>query len=306
MAVLAICALTTPLPAAALSLGTPEVRSSLGEPLRLEVAIESDRSAGGLPVAQLIDAAGNETWTVAGVTGALRLDIVALDDVHQRLEIRSSQPVWEPLLMLRVEVSQAAMRIVRELPVMLDPPASGESMWSGVAGTAEPVAALEDSATPATPPPIAAASAAPALAPPPVATARPQPEPAASDEDFTLPAPRFQLAAALSTYSLAWLQDHPAPANRTDAPDPALDGDELEPESTIDAQRGHAEPATAAVRRGEPAAKPQAKAEPLPPRGLPMGSPWRVFLVMSAVAIGLFLHARRLRRRGIADTAALA
>lgn len=300
----ALLMLIAALPAAALSLGTPEILSSLGEPLRLDVTIESDRSSGGMPVARLINADGSEAWAVAGVAGAIRLDIVALDDVHQRLQIRSSLPVWEPLLMLRVEVSQATMRIVRELPVLLDPPSTEAPVAAGVAGTADESAAIDTRiALTSTPPPIEAAQAAETTPAPREKPARNKPR-AAEPADFTLPAPRFQLAAALSTYSLAWLRDNPEPVAAT----AEIGSDSAVDEEPVETAEESTAPSTARAPLPEertvvkPAEKPQsAPLAAIPPRGLPMGSPWLVLLIMLAVTVGLFAYARRMRRSMMSD-----
>ncbi len=238
---------------------------------------------------------------------APRLEIIALDDIHQRLQIRSSAPVWEPLLTLRIEVSQATMRVVRELPILLDPPSAEDPLASGVAGVPDQADAIDSrmalaNAAPMPTATVQAAAAVPAERSNPVRSSAKT----SAATDFTLPAPRFQLAAALSAYSLVWLQDNPQPALLTGSDPESATAAVIEVEST-DTRRENTAPAAAGRDAVERTAAPlhTAAAAPAHPRGLPMGSPWRVLLLMAAVTIGLFAYARRMRRSLMSDKALL-
>ncbi len=283
------------LPAAALSLGDYEVRSTLGEPLRLELAIESDRSAGGMPAARLIDANGSETWTAAGVApGGIRMEVVAIDDIHQRLLIRSTLPVWEPLITLRVEVTQASMRVVRELPILLDPPSAQGAAGQDIEWTDErsqQIGVIDASAA------LHMPSTVSGIDPQIVEERRTRPRniPRASTPSSPrtaeAPVPRFQLAAVLSSDSLAWLEVNPEPG----VGEAVVETVSPEPVSTISEEPAETDAGIAEPPR--PVERTPAATSTAYPRGLPMGSPWRVFFFMAALATALFAYARRLRLR---------
>lgn len=329
---LATLAVAGPQTAAALSLGESVVRSSLGQPLRVELGIESDPRAGGLPEARLVNADGTETWIVQGAgLGSVRLEVEAIDDVRQRLRIRSTQPVWEPLITLRIEVTQASMRIVREVPILIDPPAAEAPAPEPAAMPAVAAAAIDtprlESLRMA---PVLSAAAAPAVAeaeaaeppappaPPVKRRQAPQARPAPPEEPAREPLRRFTLTTALSTESLAWLEIHPSPRAAPPSSEPievaAKTADSAAETDTVEAE---AEPKIQTAAAGVAKALtvvPSASASMLAgqmetrlttgapgpvqaaERGLPMGSPWRVFGVMALLAFAVFVYARRMRK----------
>lgn len=295
--------------AIALSLGESAVRSSLGEPLQVELQIESDPQLGGLPVARLLNADGSEAVTIRGAgVGNIRLEIEAIDDVRQRLRIRSTQPVWEPLLNLRVEVSQASMRIVRDLPVLIDPPSLDEPARETRVAEAIDTPAAEP--LPATAP---TATAAAVTGTPPSAPKRRSPKPATPApqpqiETAAEPLRRFTLSATLSPESLAWLEIHPSPrAAEAPAPTELADADAAEQRPIRAAATGVAQALTVvpsasasmplSERMDARLRSADLETVSAAERGLPMGSPWRVFAFMAALSTLLFAWARRMRKR---------
>lgn len=212
-------------PAFALSVGEPLVRSRLGQPLDawIPVVLESpeekealDSFAASLAAANVYLARALEVPAV----GALQLRALTTDG-QVRLHLTSQQPFVEPMSTLLIKVSLGRVSILRELPLLLDLPAS--------AAAAEPLPVAPEAALPA----AAAIAVQPAVveiktpvrdkprsqAPPKIADV-----PAPASAPAPVPIRRFQLDERFSSYQqLAAAGQAPQPASAQVLPPPATE-----------------------------------------------------------------------------------
>ena len=116
--------LCAPLPALALGLGDIALDSSLNEPLRATIVIDSVQP-GDLTNFRA-EVATAETFTRYGLDrpdflNKLRFDVVAIND-RPVLRVRSTVPITEPFVTFLVEANWDSGRLLREYTVLLDPP----------------------------------------------------------------------------------------------------------------------------------------------------------------------------------------
>lgn len=116
--------------AMALNLGQMQVKSALGQPLRVEIPVIPSSPAELQNLSARL--ASSDAFARAGITDGkpnmpLQFTITS-DHGHKVILVTSSVPVNNPYIDLLIEVSSAAGTSVHEYPVLLDPP--GEEMAS--------------------------------------------------------------------------------------------------------------------------------------------------------------------------------
>jgi hypothetical protein len=126
---LAVLATFTAGPAAALSLGNPDVVSFLGQPLHLRVPVAFDPADGSAQ--QCVHLIGQPGGDVPSLTVA-RVDIER-GPTGSVLRVTTSQPIDEPVLRVALEIG-CTQRMRREFTLLIDPPVA-------YAGRNEPQAA---------------------------------------------------------------------------------------------------------------------------------------------------------------------
>jgi len=115
---LAVAAISASGPAAALSLGAPDLVSYLGQPLLLRVpAILDDPSDGGTPCLRIIREQGADVPSLA--VGRIEVERGAEGSF---LRVTTSEPIDEPVLRVVLEIG-CRQRVRREFTLLLDPPA---------------------------------------------------------------------------------------------------------------------------------------------------------------------------------------
>ncbi|MEL6216676.1 MAG: peptigoglycan-binding protein LysM, partial [Pseudomonadota bacterium] len=116
--------LSAPLSAYALGLGDIALDSSLNEPLRATIVIDSVQP-GDLANFRA-EIASSETFDRYGLDrpdflNKLRFDVIAVND-RPVLRVRSTIPITEPFVTFLVEANWDSGRLLREYTVLLDPP----------------------------------------------------------------------------------------------------------------------------------------------------------------------------------------
>jgi len=150
----------------ALNLGQIQVKSALGQPLRVEIPVNPASPAELQNLSARL--ASSDAFTRAGITDGrpavpLQFD-VADDHGHKVILVTSSAPVNNPYIDLLIEVSSAAGTSVHEYPVLLDPPSGQLAGATSGSHHASRHAAASHAAA-ASPRPSTAARPAPAAAP---------------------------------------------------------------------------------------------------------------------------------------------
>ncbi|EIL96840.1 type 4 pilus biogenesis, partial [Rhodanobacter sp. 115] len=111
--------------ALALNLGQIQVKSALGQPLRVEIPVNPASPAELQNLSARL--ASSDAFTRAGITDgrpSVPLQFKVADEHgHKVILVTSSVPVNNPYIDLLIEVSSAAGTSVHEYPVLLDPPA---------------------------------------------------------------------------------------------------------------------------------------------------------------------------------------
>jgi pilus assembly protein FimV len=145
--------------AMALNLGQIQVKSALGQPLRVEIPVIPANAAELENLSARL--ASSDAFARAGITdGRPNVPLqftVADENGHKVIRVTSTAPVDNPYIDLLIEVSSAAGTSVHEYPVLLDPPgqpvAGATSGRRGghhrAAATAAPAAARTAAASPA-------------------------------------------------------------------------------------------------------------------------------------------------------------
>src|SRR5215467_2913736 len=105
-------------PAAALSIGAPDLVSYLGQPLLLRVpAVLDDPSDGGAPCLRIIREQGTDIPSLA--VGRIEIERSAEGSF---LRVTTTEPIDEPALRVVLEIG-CTQRVRREFTLLLDPPA---------------------------------------------------------------------------------------------------------------------------------------------------------------------------------------
>jgi pilus assembly protein FimV len=148
--------------AGAAGLGKLSVNSALGQPLSAEIELVSLQPGEFESIAARI--ASPESYTDAKIEYSpllrqLRFAVERRADGKPVLRITSSAPINEPFLDVLVEMSWPAGRLMREYPILLDPPGFNE------ARVAPPVVATVSPVRPPVVAPSPPAASAPAAAP---------------------------------------------------------------------------------------------------------------------------------------------
>lgn len=146
----------------AAGLGKLSVNSALGQPLSAEIELVSLQPGEFESIAARI--ASPEAYTDAKIEYSpllrqLRFAVERRADGKPVLRISSSAPINEPFLDVLVEMSWPAGRLMREYPILLDPPGFNE------ARVAPPVVATVSPVRPPAVAPSASAASAPATVP---------------------------------------------------------------------------------------------------------------------------------------------
>jgi pilus assembly protein FimV len=172
VAAMALCVGSTTLGthAHAAGLGKLNVLSSLGQPLQAEVDLVSLQK--GELESLVARIASPEAFRDAGLEYAASLNNVKFaierrSNGQPYLRISSTQPVNEPVLDMLIDLSWSSGRLLREYPILLDPPGFASNKTATAPVVIAPVApSVPVAATPAPPPAVTYAQpAAPALAP---------------------------------------------------------------------------------------------------------------------------------------------
>ncbi len=146
--------------AGAAGLGKLSVNSALGQPLSAEIELVSLQPGEFESIAARI--ASPESYTDAKIEYSpllrqLRFAVERRADGKPILRITSSAPINEPFLDVLVEMSWPAGRLMREYPILLDPPGFNEARIAPpVVASVSPVRPPVVSAAPATSAPAAA------------------------------------------------------------------------------------------------------------------------------------------------------
>ncbi|MEO8102549.1 MAG: FimV/HubP family polar landmark protein [Betaproteobacteria bacterium] len=154
------------LSAHAAGLGKLTINSALGQPLTAEIELVSLQPGEFESIAARVaspESYGDAKIEYSPLLRQLRFAAERRADGKPVLKITSSAPINEPFLDVLVEMNWPAGRLLREYPILLDPPGFNE------ARIAPPVATV----APARPvaPPVATSSAAPAASPTPASGA---------------------------------------------------------------------------------------------------------------------------------------
>lgn len=293
-ALLLMTSLAVSTTAGAVSLSDAQMRSRLGQ--RLDLRLELQHAPGEAPSIRLAPAADYARLGIdppSRQMGELSVEREAIAEGREQIRVRSSNRVSEPILTLLLEVREGNTRLIREFTTFVDPPSGSPLPGAESIAAAPPVSPLLGALTLEPSLPAAAAPARPARA------ARSEPEPAAAASPGVAaaaarapaaalpPLPRFRLdegragshadtQVAIAAVTAAWLRREfgaAADERKTDAADSAA--------------------APVSLARSTPA---PITARPLNTRNAPP-PPWRSFLVLVAVTVGIFVYARRLRQQ---------
>jgi pilus assembly protein FimV len=164
--------------AQAAGLGKLTVNSALGQPLSAEidlVSLQPGEFEGLVGRVASPEAYADAKIEYSSVLRQLRFATERRADGRPVLKITSVGPVNEPFLDVLVEMTWPAGRLVREYPILLDPPGFNEARVApSVATVAKPAAPAAAPLTPAAAPtPAPVAAPVPAAAPAPVAATPP-------------------------------------------------------------------------------------------------------------------------------------
>jgi hypothetical protein len=288
--------------AGAVSLSDAQLRSRLGQ--RLDLRLELQHAAGEEPSVRLAEFSEYARLGIdppSRQMGELTVEREAVAEGREQLRVRSSNRVSEPILTLLLEVREGNTRLIREITTFIDPPAG-----STLPG-AEPAAAA---AAPPVSPLLSALTLEPAL-------------PSLAPRAARAPEPRAQRgdATAAAAPAPARTADAPAAAKVADAPplrrfrlderygaQDAAESVQIAAATARWLQReyGGEDAALPTPAAAEPVTSPRvAPPEPAAERTAPAAAaashapppPWRSFLVLVMVTIGIFIYARRLRQR---------
>ncbi|PPE73353.1 hypothetical protein C3942_13870 [Solimonas fluminis] len=291
--------------AQAVSLSDAQLRSRLGQ--RLDLRMELQHAKGEAPSISMAPAAEYARLGIdppSRQMGELTVEREVIEEGREQIRVRSSSRVSEPILTLLLEVREGNTRLIREFTTFVDPPAATMPDAEPLPA-APPVSPLLSSLTlePALPA-AAPVRAAPAARRTPSPSAAPVDAPAASAAGKT-PLPRFRLderyagsvggaQVVIAAATTAWLRREFGGGAETAATEAPEVRSEPESESESIPALPPPEPSRAAapVASGEPS-----KAHAPPP-------PWRSFLTLLAVTVGIFAYARRLRQRLMREAAA--
>ncbi|HEY0913900.1 MAG TPA: hypothetical protein VGE22_03415 [Solimonas sp.] len=293
--VLLVTSLAVSTGAQAVSLSDAQLRSRLGQ--RLDLRMELQHAKGEAPSVSLATAAEYARLGIdppSRQMGELTVEREVIAEGREQIRVRSSSRVSEPILTLLLEVREGNTRLIREFTTFVDPPA-GTTLPDAepAAAAAPPVSPLLSAlALEPTLPSVApvrtprAARTAPESAFTPAKTTAPTPLPAV---DRT-PLPRFRLderyesadagpPVVIAAATAAWLHR----------------------EFGVGEKQAPVAAAAPAVRlRSEPAATTTAARLPTTDAPPP---PWRSFLILVGVTVGICAYARRLRQRLMREAA---
>ena len=152
--------LCLPSAVSAVGLGKLTVQSSLGQPLRAEIALLSvQKDELSSIVARVAPASVYKDANIerTGLAASLKFAVAQKSNGESYLKVTSAQPINEPFLDVLIELSWTSGRLLREYTVLLDPP--GFVAPEPVAPVAAPqIRAVPTPAErPATPAPVATA-----------------------------------------------------------------------------------------------------------------------------------------------------
>ena len=293
-ALLLVTSLALPTGAQAVSLSDAQLRSRLGQ--RLDLRMELQHAKGEAPSVSLATAAEYARLGIdppSRQMGELTVEREVIAEGREQIRVRSSSRVSEPILTLLLEVREGNTRLIREFTTFVDPP-TGEAppdAAPAAAATAPPMSPLLSA--------LALEPALPSVAPVRTArAARRAPEPASAPTEAVAPAPlpvmdrtplpRFRLderhanpdaspRVVIAAATAAWLHREFG------------GGEERSPV----AAPAHAEPLLSMPTT----ASARAATDDAPP------PPWRSFLILVGVTVGIFAYARRLRQRLMREAA---
>lgn len=155
----------------ALSVSEPVLQSSLGQRLNVRVPLDGADLSGDMRVRLLPPSEYEHLELQAPDLYGLQLSAEIESEAGLYwVHLRSRVPVREPLLLLLIEVSSGSVRVIRELPLLLDTPA-----FDAPAETA--IARAPPQFRPVSPTPLASSARIPELA----QAAPPKPRPVASN-----------------------------------------------------------------------------------------------------------------------------
>jgi pilus assembly protein FimV len=143
------------LSATAAGLGKLSVNSALGQPLSAEIELVSLQPGEFESIAARV--ASPESYSDAKVDYSpllrqLRFNVERRSDGRPILKISSNAPINEPFLDVLVEMNWPAGRLLREYPILLDPPGFNEARVTAPVATVTPVRPPVASAPPAAEP----------------------------------------------------------------------------------------------------------------------------------------------------------
>ena len=252
-------ALALPMAAHAAGLGKLTVLSSLGQPLRAEIELNSvSKEEEGALVARLApaDAFKKANIDFNPVLSSLRFSVEQRQG-KQLIRISSSQAINEPFVDLLLELSGGGSRLVREYTFLLDPPDMRKPQSAQAAPATPPVTppAAAPAAKPAANAPAAAAvPAKPAAASAPAATPAPAAAVAAINNSDEEPTSRIVTKSAPSSQAEELIRNGRSGDQNglTNAPVPAAVAEKTVPAKTeVKAEESAATPAVASGKRGK-------------------------------------------------------
>lgn len=160
------------LSAGAAGLGKLTVNSALGQPLSAEIELVALQPGEFESIAARVaspESYGDAKIEYSSQLRQLRFAVERRSDGRPVLKISSTAPINEPFLDVLVEMNWPAGRLLREYPILLDPPGFNEARVAppvASVSTARPAATPAPVAEPAAPSaPAAPASVAPAVTP---------------------------------------------------------------------------------------------------------------------------------------------
>jgi len=173
--------------ASAAGLGKLSVSSALGQPLTAEIELVSLQPGEFESIAARVaspDSYNDAKIEYTPLLRQLRFAVERRSDGKPVLKITSSAPINEPFLDVLVEMNWPAGRLLREYPLLLDPPGFSEARISPPVATVTPVRPSAPVLVPVTPtpPPVASSAPAPAPANTPTVSTAPSGTPSAQSE----------------------------------------------------------------------------------------------------------------------------
>lgn len=297
---LLVTSLTVSTGAQAVSLSDAQLRSRLGQ--RLDLRMELQHAKGEAPSISLATAAEYARLGIdppSRQMGELTVEREVIAEGREQIRVRSSARVSEPILTLLLEVREGNTRLIREFTTFVDPPAGSALAEAEPAPATPPVSPLLSALTlepslPAaapTPTPTRPTRSARNASEAPASTGSAALTPAAAAAADRLPLPRFRLderyaspgassQVVIAAATTAWLHREfgggTAPAEPVETTPMAEEAIPSEPVATV--------------------ARPLTSEAPPPP--------WRSFLILVGVTVGIFAYARRLRQRLMREAAA--